>query len=191
MRKILTRDRQKSKDRFNQILVGLVLVFLMMLSIVGYSLTGKVREKGTEEKIVYNEIEFVKKAGYWTLNVENYEFVFRYNPEEVNKSDSQLNYLNTYFDKPLYIESDYSDATVELYMNMNQIVQRIQPACLNASDCEGDIPVKDCNSTFIIIQESNTTSIEQNASCVFISAPAEELVATTDEFLFKILGIEG
>jgi hypothetical protein len=75
-------------------------------------------------------------------------------------------------------------------MNLNQVVQRMQPACLDAENCEGDIPVKDCNSTFIIIRESNTTSIEQNASCVFISAPKDQLVATTDEFLFKILGIE-
>ena len=87
--------------------------------------------------------------------------------------------------------SDNNDATVEVYMNINQIAQRMQPACLNESDCEGDLPVKDCNNTFIIIQESNITSIEQEGGCVFISAPQEELVATTDEFLFKILGIEG
>lgn len=190
MRKIVSQHKQKSKDRFNQIAVGLVLVFLMMLSIVGYSLGGRDTGGDERESITYNGFNFVQSGGYWSIIIENFQFIFRYNPNEVNKSNSTLNYVDSYFNKPLYLESESNEASTEIYLNLDQIAQRMQPACQNTSNCTGDFPIKDCNSNFIIIKESNTTSIEQDKGCVFISAPEDQLVATTDEFLFKILGIE-
>ena len=193
MRRITTKAKQKSKERFNQIIVGIVLVFLMLLSIIGYSLSGRSGQKESEGKIIYNGVEFIQKAGYWTLETESFQFIFSYNPKEVVQIDSELKYLDSYLNKPLYIQTDSNEAATEIYTNLKQIVQRIQPACLNDSDneCKGNLPFKDCSNNFIIIQESNLTNIYQNQSCVFISGPKEDLIKVTDEFLFKILGIEG
>ena len=191
IRSITAKAKQKSKERFNQILVGLVLVFLMMLSILGYSLSGRNGEEQGEEKITYNGVEFINKGGYWILEAEKFQFIFTYNPKEVMQINSEIKYLDSYIGKPLYIESDSDEASTEIYINLKDIVQRMQPACLNESKCENEnLPIRDCSNNFIIIQESNLTNIEQNQNCVFISASEEDLLKITDEFLFKILGIE-
>src|SRR4030042_3571812 len=185
MRKIISPEKQKSKERFNQLIVGLVLIFLMMLSVLGYSLNSKDEEE-ISKKILYNGYEFNEVNGFWVLNAGQFKFIFNYNPEEVSKSYSNLSYIDTYYDKPLYFYSENSEATSEIYVNLNQFVQRFQPACLNDSNCTGNYPVKDCSSNFIIIKIDNSSSIEQNQSCVFIQGPEEEIVKLTDEFLFKI-----
>ena len=189
MRRILTKSQQKSKERFNQILVGLVLIFIMMLSIIGYSLIGREKER-QEEKVIYRGVEFINRNGVWVVEQEGIQFVFKYNPEEVEKIDSPVNYINSYYNEPLYINSEDIGASNEIYSNMNQLVQRMQSACLSEENCEEDWPVKECDSNFIIIRERNITGITQNESCVFIEGPRESLVRLTDEFLFKILGIE-
>ena len=73
---------------------------------------------------------------------------------------------------------------------MEQIVQRIQPACLD-KECDEDenLAVKNCTDNFIIIKKDDVSKIEQEDNCVFISAPQENLTRITDEFLFKILSI--
>ena len=188
-KRLLSAKDKKSKDRFNQLLIGLVLIFIMFLSVLGYALSGNQDEKSDNGKVVYNGLEFVNQNGYWTTSLENFQFNFKYNPNEVEVIESTLNYANSYYDKPLYIESDDSSATSEIYINLNQIVQRMQNACIDEEGCEGDLPIKDCNDNFIIIKENNITSITQNESCVFINGPRENLTMIVDAFLFKILGI--
>jgi len=190
MRKILTKRKQKSKERFNQIIVGLVLVFLLMFSIIGYSLIGRNSSSQDKEKVIYKGLEFVKINEFWVLKQEGVEFIFRYNPEEVERIDSQVDYINSYINQPLYIYSESLEATSEIYTNMNELVQRMQNACIDKDDCEGDLPIKGCDSNFIIIRESSIIGITQNQSCVFIEGPKENLVRITDEFIFKTLGIE-
>ena len=185
-KRILSAKDRKSKDRFNQLLVGLVLIFLMLLSTLGYALSGNQEENSESNKVVYNDFEFVNQNGYWMTDLDSFQFGFAYNPKEVEAIDSNLNYANSYYDKPLYLKSDDSQATSEIYSNLNQIVQRMQNACIDENDCEGDLPVKDCSNNFIIIEEDEIISIVQNESCVFISGPRENLTMITDEFLFNI-----
>ena len=52
MRKIQTKEKQKSKERFNQIIIGLILVFLMVLSTMGYSLMSKSSNDKSQEKVI-------------------------------------------------------------------------------------------------------------------------------------------
>ena len=118
------------------------------------------------------------------------EFAFRYNPKQVPRIKSEVNKVNEYSNQPLYISSRYQEAYSEIYVNLNPIVQRIQFACEENETCEGNLPVKNCDSNFIIIKEANETNITQEKNCVFIKAPIETITQTTDEFLFKILNIE-
>ena len=191
MRKIQTKEQQKRKERFNQIIIGLILVSLMVMSTLGYSLMSKSTEQKSQKKIIYNGLEFIETSGFWTLSINQFKFSFKYNPKEVNKSDFNLSYLDKYYSKPLYIKSEDSDSTNEIYRNLNEIVLRMQPACLNKSDCSGDYPIKNCSNNFIIIQESNISDIKQTKNCVFIQGKKQDLVKQTDEFLFKIIGVEG
>jgi hypothetical protein len=190
VKRILSEKERKSKERFNQLLVGLVLIFLMILSTLGYALTGNQEESSSSEKVIYNGLEFVNQNEYWTITINDIPFGFKYNPEEIESTKTNLNDISSYYSQPLYIESDDTLSTSEIYVNLNQIVQRMQNACLDEENCEGDLPVKDCTSNFIIIEEKEMASIVQNQSCVFIRGPKENLTMMTDQFLFKLLGIK-
>lgn len=147
-------------------------------------------EKSNSEKVEYNGNEFIYQKGFWILEKGGYEFMFRYNPEEVEKISGDVNYLNSYEGKPLYIFSEDYVAEVEIYRNLGEIVQRFQGACLEKEGCDENWPIKDCTNNFIIIKEADMKDIIQNEQCVFIQGPKENLTQITDEFLFKILNVE-
>jgi hypothetical protein len=192
MRKIISKQEETRKKKRNQLIVGFALIFIMLLSVLGYSFSG-----GSESttKIKYNGFNFIKQEDFWVLNIENFNFIFKNNPNQVEKINSDLKNLENYYGKPLYMYSENYEAELEIYKNLfyyNQIVQRMQDACLegNQTDCDETLPVKNCEDNFIIIRERNETKIIQENNCVFIEGKQEELTKITDEFLFKILGIE-
>jgi len=192
MRRIISKHKIDKKKRRNQFIVSGILVFIMFFSVLGYSFGG--RENGNIKKINYNGFEFVNQNDFWVLNIKGFNFIFRHNPQEVEKIYSNLNSLDNYLGEPLYIYSENNEAELEIYKNFdprfNSIVQRIQPACFLAEECEENWPIKTCEDNFIIIKESNITKIIQDKNCVFIESQKENLTRITDEFLFKILGIE-
>jgi hypothetical protein len=195
MRKITTKHTGKRKDRIKQLMVGGILIGLMFLSVLGYAFRGQGDESEGSEKVIYRGVEFFNQNGVWVAQKNSYQFIFKYNPNQIQEINTEgLKYLNDYSRKPLYILSENAEVTSELYRNLfyqNQIVQRIQSACLNKKDCEGDLPIKTCENNFIIVEENEIIDIVQQENCVFIRGPSEDLMNVTDEFLFKILGIRG
>ncbi|MCK9596862.1 hypothetical protein M0R19_06755 [Candidatus Pacearchaeota archaeon] len=191
MRKIISKEKSEKKSKRNQMAIGLVLILIMFFSLLGYSFNRT--EEGSEGKIIYNGIEFLKEQGLWKAKIENLLFSFQYNPNEVNKINSILNPIENYYDKPLYIYSESSDAGTEIYRNLfyhNQIIERMQYACLEEEKCEENYPVKDCTNNFIIIKEGENTEVRQQDNCVFIEGKEEELIKLTDSFLFRIIGVQ-
>jgi len=190
MRKIVSKYKEDKKRKRNQLIVGFILIFIMFFSVLGYSLGGR---DATEDsnKINYNGYEFAEQNGFWVLNIGNFDFIFRYNPEQVEKSYALVNPLNNYYQKPLYVSSENLEAESEIYINLRQVVLRMQSACLEGEECmDENRAVKTCGDNFIIIREDNSSYINQDENCVFIQGPQENLTRITDEFLFKILGIE-
>ena len=188
MRKIMSKHDESRKRKRNQIIIGGVLIFIMFFSALGYSFFGS--ENDIYSKVLYNGYEFVNKDSFWFLSIEGSDFAFKYNPREVEKSYSELKRLDNYYGKPLYISSYIPEAEREIYVNLGQFVQRMQYACLEGEKCEGDLPIKSCENNFIIIKEENISDIKQMGNCVFIQGSQENIVKVTDEFLFKVLGIE-
>ena len=190
MRKIISKEDEAKKTKRNQIILGLVMVLVMVFSIVGYSFSVKNKEEESET-IIYNEMEFTKEAGLWSVNIENFKFSFKYNPKEVEKIDSQINLMESYSEKPLYFSANGAEAEfARNFFYQNQIVQRVQYACLDGEKCIADYPVKTCQDNFIIIRESNITEVKQQQNCLFISGKKEDLINITDSVLFKIIGIQ-
>ena len=148
---------------------------------------------GSDEKnnvIMYKGYEFVEENGFWFTEIGNFEFSFRYNPNETEQIDSDLNSLDSYSGKPLYISSEDIESSSEIYRNLEPIIERMQLACLYGEECTNDeLAVKTCEDNFIIIKEADTTNVSQENNCVFISGKAEELTKITDGFLLKIIGI--
>jgi hypothetical protein len=187
MKRLLSKRQQEKKQRFKQFLIGIILIAVMVFSVLGYSLNSN--SENTNKKIVYNGYEFVNFNNKWILNIENFQFGFLTKPDNVTEIYAELNDINSYTGKVLYLQSQESNALSEIYVNLNTLVTRIQPACLNQEECEGNYPIKDCSNNFIIIKESNNTEIYQQDNCVFISGKKQELVNLADSFLLKIIGI--
>jgi len=199
MKKIRTKSSEAKKQKRNQMIVGVVLVVVMFGSVFGVIVNSFGQNKDSED-VEYNGIKFVEQNNFWFASKDSLEFVFRNNPEQVEKIDAELNYFNSYGGKPLYIYSEDYEAELEVLRNFfyqNQIVQRVQSACLDeeadifnkTSECDEGIPVKNCENNFIIIRENNDTGIVQSDNCVFINGKQENLTKITDEFLFNVFGI--
>lgn len=189
MKRIISKKKEEKRRRKNQIIVSVVLVFLMLFSVLGYAFRGEVNES-ENQKIEYNGFEFIKVDDFWRLEMQDYKFIFKYNPLEIEKINSDLKTLENYKGKPLYYFSENNAAIGEIYVNLKPIVQRFQPACLKEEKCEEDVPVKNCENNFIIIKESGVNVIRQEENCVFIEGNLENLTQISDAFLFKIIGVE-
>ena len=191
MRKITSKEKSEKKSQRNQMIGGIILIVIMIFSVVGYSLISN-RDDGSET-IVHNGIEFTKTSNLWKTELGEMTFSFLYNPEEVEEIASEINLIDSYAGKPLYIYSENSEAESEIYRNLfyqNQVVQRVQYACLNEKDCYENLPVKTCEDNFIIIRESNETRVEQTDNCIFIEARREDLGKLADSFLYKMMGLQ-
>ncbi|MEK6945880.1 MAG: hypothetical protein AABW63_03740 [Nanoarchaeota archaeon] len=191
MRKIMSKEEEDKKKKRNQLIIGGILVFVMIASTVGYAFQSQDTTNTNSGKINYNNYEFLNQNNLWYTIIGSYQFAFAYNPTQVEKIDSQINLLSSYSAQPVYISSQSYDSESEIYRNLDSIVLRRQYACLENETCsDSSLPVKTCADNFIIIEESNSSEIIQRQNCVFIKGKFEDLPKITDEFLFKILGIE-
>ncbi len=190
MRTIETKKEAERKSKRNQLIVGGILIFIMLGSTFGYVMFGSSDNTGGTEKVNYNGYEFVNQNGFWVTSIGSYEFVFSYNPEQVERINASVNSLNTYSGKVLYFFYEDDASAVEISRNMGNVVLRFQGACIDEEGCPENWPIRDCTNNFIIIKEANESNIYQEDNCVFIEAPRENLTQVTDEFLFKITGIE-
>jgi hypothetical protein len=190
MRRITSKEEAVRKAKKNNLILAGFLILIMMGSVFGI-IIGSLGGNSTEtEEIAYNGYEFVSSNGFWTTKIGEYNFAFIYNPEQVEKINSTVNYLTSYEGKTLYFSSENQNALGEIYRNLNPVVLRFQEACLDETNCKENLPIKNCSNNFIIIKESNSTKIVQEENCVFIEGDGENLTAITDEFLFKVLGVE-
>lgn len=195
----MSKSEEKKKQKRNQTIVSVFLVVVLFGSVFGV-IVNSFGSGENSQRVIYNGLEFTEQNGFWVLENKNTEFVFKYNPNEIEKIDSNINALESYYNKPLYVYSDSEEAEIEVYRNLFynvQIAQRVQRACLNDTnisvgvelDCEESLPLKTCDDNFVIISKSDKPGIVQDKSCVFIIGDEENLTRITDEFLFKILNI--
>ena len=188
MKRLKAKSSEAKKQKKNQVIIGVILIIVMFGSVFAV-IVGSFGAEKNSNKIEYNGLEFIKQSNFWILEIGDFDFIFKYNPNEVQEIETEVKYLNNYYNKPLYISSDDSRATSEIVSNLNQVTLRMQNACFEEEVCEEDIPPKTCEDNFIIIEEKNQTNIIQEENCVFIQGPKENLTMISDEFLFHILGI--
>jgi hypothetical protein len=192
MKKRISRIKEQRIKKRNQLLLGLFLVFVMFGSVFAIVVNSFGMENNNlNNQISYNNYNFFKNENYWiTQKLDNY-FLFKFLPNETNVENfTNLSLLNNYYEKPLYINSENIEAKDIIKINLIEIVQRVQDACEINKTCNGNYPIKDCSNNFIIIKESNKTSIEQKENCVYINSPKDSIYSTTEEFLYKILEIK-
>lgn len=145
----------------------------------------------TSSKNTFNGHTFVKSGEFWGLTIGSYNFLFRNFPSESALTEKgNISTIDQYAGKPLYISSENMQASFEIYNNLNKIVERWQFACESGKNCTENLPIKDCSSNFIILEEGNNEEIEQKQGCVYIRASSENITRITDEFIYRIIGVK-
>jgi hypothetical protein len=191
IKKLSTKKDELKKQKRNQWIIGGILIFVMVFSGFGMAVNSFGGDKD-QEKVTYNGFEFYKQSSSWILPLENFNLIFSHNPEETEGiTNINLTKLITdYQGQPLYIDSDYELASYEIYQNIGNFVERIQPACFEELNCQKDLPIKTCENNFIIIRKAEINSITEEENCIFIEGDEENLLKLTDEFLYSIFGIK-
>ena len=204
MRRLTSKYQEERGKKRNQILIGLILIFVMFSSVLGFAfLNHSFIGGGNAQRdnfgssnvnvdnfnsINYNGFEFIEQNNFWILNLNEVNFIFRHNPTQVPRIASEIKPLETYQEKVLYLYSEDILAESEIKINLLQFTNGIEKACLKEEKCGENVPVKTCEDNFIIIREGNQ-SITQEDNCVFIEGKKEDLTKLADEFLFKLMGI--
>ena len=116
-------------------MLGAFLVFIMFFSVVAYSfqtLTRDLENQNPEaKKIDYNGFEFTEQNGFWVLNKDGNSFIFKFNPNQVERINVELNPLESYYNKILYLNSESVEAEAETRINLAGFVSKIEK-CLQA-----------------------------------------------------------
>jgi hypothetical protein len=190
MRSILGR---KDNSKGNQLILGIGLIILMLFSTLGYALGGK--NEDAKDVINHNGIEFIQdSSGYWKSEIQNYEFLMKYNPQEVQDIDFNGNLvLSDLENKPLYFVGESNEPIIEIARNLERFVLRTQSACVDPNACEGDLPLKNCFEDNIVIvkepREEEYEKIYQQGNCVFIEAHFANQTKYADKFVYDLLEV--
>ncbi len=198
IRKIQTKEEADKKSKRNQLIVGIILVGLMILSSVGYAFVHEDNGIGSTTKASYNGFSFLKSGELWGVSISGQNFYFKNLPQDTSNASVSLGSinLNSYSAKPIYFvgfDKSY-EATRELITNLGNSVLRYQDACLNGTLCaDSELPVKTCSENIIIfseVQQSsnlNQTKVYTNGNCVYITG---DYTLGADAFLYKLLGVK-
>lgn len=211
MRKIESKAEMQKKQRKNQLIVGVILVAIMVLSTAGYSIMdrGETETGGTE---TYNNFKFASVAGRWGVQKQGFNLATRYLPKEVENISYQAAIsANSFNGKEVYFVALSDDAKmVANEVATNLPVLRAQFACIeddaNRTECS-DLPLKTCSNFVFIIDEkrfNNASSsinnsanfntpikpkIYQKENCITIEASSKDMMRAADRFLFGAYGI--
>jgi len=185
MERIQTAEIRARKERNKKWIVGIVLIGLMVISTAGYSLMSGT-EEDSSSKVDEAGLTFYKQGGLWRVVIDGEVFGFQYLPSEVANISVKGSYdLEMYAGQVIYY-SDVSEGVIEILNNIGRYVLRHQGACLNASDCEGNLPIKDCSNNLIITAEGNVTEVYNDENCVYLVGDS---VKAADAFLYKVLKV--
>ena len=189
LRKIKTQEEISKKKKQTQILVGTAMIFLLVVSTLGFSLSSRISDDTQE--IEQNGFTFFQENGRWNTYIEGQNFNFAYLPSQIEEVSVEGFYdLTNYAQKPLYFVGT-NQASSEILNTLERYVSRTQEACIEGENCIGDLPTKTCEDNLIIFKESNdlessTDKVYQENNCVFIIG---DPIKSADAFLYKVLKI--
>jgi len=194
MRRIKSKKEESKKEKRNQIILVTILVVVLLGSTFGVVVNSFGNSNNEENEINYQGNEFIYQNGFWIFEVEEFVFYFLntpYETEGVVVKNNVSKKISDYYNVPVYIYSENSDAEIEIYRNLYSLAERIQETCVEGIECSDEtLPVKTCENNLIIIQESETNEVIQRRNCVYIYGEKENLIKTSDEFLFRLLNIK-
>jgi len=193
VRKLETQAEREKRKKRNQVIIGFLMTFLLVLSVAGYALFSK-PGNAQAKRLTYNNIVFIFESGMWHFSVHGRNFATVFSP--LNTTNISLPHnleeiFANYTTAPLYFVTNNIDAVNELMQNLGSFIPRAQLACIQGEKCEGNLPVKNCQQhNIIIIKDSNTTRVSTKQNCLVIEGNYEEQLKIADAIIFRLLGIQ-
>ena len=189
MRRIHSSEDKLRKQKRSQLIMGLVLVGLMVLSTLGYAFSGgNDSEEILDGRVEYNGVYFNNYGSTWASE-ENPQTILANNPNNVSQDFFKVREVSYYTNKPLYIQYNDSLSSFFLYENFNPFILRMQRACFD-SPCGEGLPVKNCSSNIIIVEISEQEEVFQQEGCVFIKGSSEKISQLVDSFVLEVFGLK-
>lgn len=195
MRKIESKERQAKKKRNNQIIIGVVMIALLVLSTLGFALLNKDSNDtqsatGQGETQTINGFTFEKQSGYWVTQINGRINVFFNLPSELNDTNINITHtIGSFANKPLYFTQS---STIRDHIAGNlypEYILRINNACLENETCVNETyPIKNCATDNIIVfkESSEQTNVYQKQNCIYIEG---DVTKGADRFLYRIFTI--
>lgn len=182
MRKIISKTEVERRSKNKQIVLGVVLILLLVVSTAGFSWLDR---DGTKEGVVEeNGIRFYNQNDVWLAQIGEQVFSFSYLPSEVKDLAIEGDYdFESYFNQPLYFNR-VEEGAVEVLKNLNSYILRYQKSCVE-EPCEEDLPLKGCENNVIIFTDGED-GVYREENCVYIVG---NQVKGADAFLYKVLNI--
>jgi hypothetical protein len=185
LRKIESEQEIQKRQKRTQLIVGIVMVSLLLVSTIGYAILSR-DESDSAQTVEYAGKIFVRQNGVWLVKVDDRPFYFFNLPNETADVLVRGLSFSDYLGKPLYIVN-LNSAAQRLVLNLEESYLRWQEACLQEG-CKENLPLKNCSENVISFVEDSVenTRVEKNGSCVFIYGDFEK---GTDAFSYGLLGL--
>lgn len=192
-RRLASPEDLARKQRRNQVVMGLILTVLMLVSIAGFGFMNSSSSGvtgATGARVTYGAYSFQQVGSYWQLEDSAQLLYFQYNPGQIARIPASVPPASTYTSAPLYIASESGAATQEIFSTLIPFSLRIQEACHEDAECiSEDFPQKTCSDHVIVVRFAEEPSIFTEENCVFIEGTPDGIMNVTDEYLFRTLGI--
>jgi len=186
--KIQTKGEKEKKRKQNQLIVGGVMIFLLVLSTAGFSLLSS-GDNNSNSEYKDNGFKFYSEGGYFATEISGQVYRFKYLPSQVTDVEIEGEYdLNSYIGQPIYFVGETSVAS-EILVNLQSFVLRYQEACLEGGECSNEeLPVKTCSDNLIVYKNNNAeqTKIYKEENCVFMEG---DLTKASNAFVYKLLRV--
>ncbi|MFA4960608.1 MAG: hypothetical protein WC548_02990 [Candidatus Pacearchaeota archaeon] len=182
IRKIKNQNDIKKAKRRNQIILGIILIFILVGSML---LVDKAGDSKDESKTTENGVEFYNINDVWQTQIGQQVFAFSYLPSELDIEAKGVFSIADYYSKPIYFNDLNNEGAIEILMNIGNFIQRYQEAC-ETENCEKNLPTKTCEDIFFIFKEGENSSVYKKDNCVYITGDSKK---GADAFLYKALNI--
>ena len=180
------------KDRNYKGIISLGILFLLLVSSLGYAFLTK--EQGVDDSADLNDGQIkleekkpVQIGGRWAFSYYGLPIYLTNSPQEVKGIEVELNNLtiNDFNSKNLYISSDSDISLQEILINVGQFSPKVQEACYG--ECDRNLHEKKCDEdyNFIVIRESETEKVYTDENCIFIDGGINSI----DAFMYKIFEV--
>lgn len=192
MRRIETTERKEKREKRLKVVVGSVIIFLLVVSTLGYALvfggqTGGTTPQGDPtqtQTIEQNEDGAYFNGRYWVYAQGTTQRYFSYEHAEVETIPSDISLTSQdYAGQTVYLVGGAGARTEEIALNIQSLTGKMQQACYGP--CEEDLPEKTCEDYLIVIEDSDTQIVTQEDNCVFIAGDLKAV----DAFLYSLFGL--